>query len=155
MLLEYISENMLLEPQFIEMLAKSASKRYKKTFIKKKDGSDRIIHQPSRELKAIQRVIHNDILSKLPVSRKTCTRPLPDFRFDEERLLLPPTSVTARLMPRCPTESSLRNSHVPEKSTPAGATAAFAIGGITSLIAQPPVDASTTIKTHRCSRDIT
>lgn len=67
MLLEHLSQNMLLEPPFIEMVANSASKRYKETSIKKKDGSDRIIHQPARELKAIQRVIHNDILSKLPV----------------------------------------------------------------------------------------
>ena len=69
MLLEHLSKNMLLEPSFIEMVANSASKRYKKTSIKKRDGSDRIIYQPARELKAIQRVILNDILSKLPIHK--------------------------------------------------------------------------------------
>lgn len=67
MLLEYLSSNMLLEPQFIEMIARSASKRYKEISINKKDGSKRIIHHPARELKAIQRFIHNDILTKLYV----------------------------------------------------------------------------------------
>ena len=67
MLLDYLSKNMLLEPSFIEMVAKSSSSRYFQTTIKKQDGTDRKICQPSRELKSIQRVIHDDILSKLPI----------------------------------------------------------------------------------------
>lgn len=67
MLLEHLSNNMLLEPTFIKIVANSASKRYKRTTIKKRNGTDRIIHQPARELKAIQRVIHSDILSELPI----------------------------------------------------------------------------------------
>jgi RNA-directed DNA polymerase len=67
MLLKYLSKNMLLKRSFIETVANSASKRYKRATIKKHDGSDRTIYQPSRELKAIQRVIHDDILNKLPI----------------------------------------------------------------------------------------
>ena len=67
MLLDYLSKSMLLDSAYIETVAITASKRYKKTIIKKKDGSDRVIYQPARELKAIQRVVNKDILCKLPV----------------------------------------------------------------------------------------
>jgi RNA-directed DNA polymerase len=67
MLIEYLSKNMLLDPSYIKSVAVTASKRYKKATIKKKDGSDRLIFQPSRELKAMQRVINKDILCKLPM----------------------------------------------------------------------------------------
>jgi len=67
MLLDYLSNTMLLDSSYIETVAVTASKRYKKTTIKKRDGSDRVIYQPARELKAIQRVINKDILCKLPV----------------------------------------------------------------------------------------
>ncbi|WP_395711736.1 retron St85 family RNA-directed DNA polymerase [Reyranella sp.] len=47
----------------------SAPKRYKVYQIPKRRGGSRTIAQPSRELKAIQRIILRDVLSKLPVHR--------------------------------------------------------------------------------------
>lgn len=67
MLLEYLSKTLLLDPSYIETVSITASKRYKKATIKKSDGSDRIIYQPARELKSLQRVINKDILCKLPI----------------------------------------------------------------------------------------
>lgn len=58
---------MLIDPQYIKIVANSATPRYKSMVIKKRDGSDRQIYQPSRELKAIQRVLHDDLLSRLPI----------------------------------------------------------------------------------------
>lgn len=67
MLLELLSKTLLLEPEYIEKLALTASVRYKIYKIKKKNGGERSICHPSKELKALQRVLHEDILSKLPV----------------------------------------------------------------------------------------
>lgn len=67
MLLEYLSKNMLLDPEYIEIVANSATRRYATTAIKKHDGTFRTIFQPARELKAIQRVIHDGILDRLPI----------------------------------------------------------------------------------------
>lgn len=58
---------MLIDPEYIEIVANSATPRYFETKIKKKDGTDRKIYQPARELKAIQRVIHDGILNRLPI----------------------------------------------------------------------------------------
>ena len=67
MLLDFLSNKLLLEPKFITDLAITASVRYKRYPIKKKNGGVRIICHPSKELKALQRVLHEDILSRLPI----------------------------------------------------------------------------------------
>ena len=68
MLVEYIAKNLLLEPSYIETIAKTASRRYKIYYINKNNGTGtRKICHPSRELKAIQRTIHDEIISRFPV----------------------------------------------------------------------------------------
>jgi len=66
MLLELISSLTLLEEEYILNIAQTSSKRYKKFYISKKNGKLRAIYHPSKELKGIQRVIHNELLQKLP-----------------------------------------------------------------------------------------
>lgn len=66
MLLELISELLLLEEDYILEIADTASKRYKKFYIKKRNGSSRAIYHPSKELKGIQRIIHDELLTGLP-----------------------------------------------------------------------------------------
>ncbi|OCH19470.1 retron St85 family RNA-directed DNA polymerase [Aliivibrio logei] len=66
-LLKYLAKELLLDESYIEELANSASNHYKSFTIPKKSGGDRLINQPSRELKALQRTLHDNILSKLPI----------------------------------------------------------------------------------------
>lgn len=67
MLLEMISNVTLLEKDYIKNIAKTASSRYKRYLIPKKSGGNRVIYHPSKELKGIQRVIHDELLQKLPI----------------------------------------------------------------------------------------
>ncbi|WP_394203075.1 retron St85 family RNA-directed DNA polymerase [Shewanella waksmanii] len=67
MLLEYLSNTLLLEKSYIADIADTASQRYKLFHVKKKSGGQRTILHPARELKALQRVIHDDILNSLPL----------------------------------------------------------------------------------------
>lgn len=66
MLLELIAESTILESNYIIDISKSVSTRYKKFYITKRNGKQRAIFHPSKELKGIQRVIHNEILTDLP-----------------------------------------------------------------------------------------
>ena len=68
MLVESLSKTLLLEEIYISTVAKTASRRYKMFLIDKKNGTKkRKIYHPSTELKAIQRMINDDFLEKLPV----------------------------------------------------------------------------------------
>lgn len=67
MLLNKISSDLLLPEFMLEGLANSASYRYKSYYIKKATGGERLIEHPSRELKAIQRYLLDNILILLPV----------------------------------------------------------------------------------------
>lgn len=69
MLLKYLSERLLLEKSYIEELANTASVRYKQYFIPKRNGGLRSILHPAKELKTLQRVIHEDVLTRLPVHK--------------------------------------------------------------------------------------
>lgn len=66
MLLELISNITILEEDYILNVAQTSSQRYKKFHIPKRNGSLRTIFQPSKELKGIQRVIHDEVLKTLP-----------------------------------------------------------------------------------------
>jgi RNA-directed DNA polymerase len=66
-LLDHLSRNLLLDKAYIIDLATTASQRYKQFTIPKKTGGLRTILHPARELKTLQRVIHEDILVKLPI----------------------------------------------------------------------------------------
>ncbi|MBJ6726010.1 retron St85 family RNA-directed DNA polymerase [Geomesophilobacter sediminis] len=67
MLLEFIAQHLILTPEYILTVANTASKRYKEYYIDKRDGTKRLIHHPSKELKSIQRCINQGILPRLPV----------------------------------------------------------------------------------------
>jgi len=67
MLIEHLSDSLILTENFICELADTASKNYNKFSVPKKNGGTRVIYQPHKELKLLQRVIHDDFLVKLPV----------------------------------------------------------------------------------------
>lgn len=67
MLIERICNQTGLTQSQIDHYAETASKRYKTYPIAKRDGSNRLISQPSREIKAIQRWLIRVLLRKLPV----------------------------------------------------------------------------------------
>ena len=69
MLLNLLSKKLLLDQDFISNLALTASVRYKHYSIPKKNGEQRLIFHPSKELKSLQRVLHEDILSLLPIHK--------------------------------------------------------------------------------------
>lgn len=56
-----------LSPSDVLQIVKTAPRRYKTYFIKKKSGGLREIAQPARELKALQYVLMETFLSQLPV----------------------------------------------------------------------------------------
>lgn len=65
MLLNYLSNNLILTPKFISDIADTASERYNKFSISKENNKNRVIYQPQKELKLLQRVLHDDFLSKI------------------------------------------------------------------------------------------
>ena len=67
MLVKYLSNKLLLESSYVEKLAQTASQRYKTYPIPKKSGGVRSIYHPAKELKALQKVIYEDLLMKLPL----------------------------------------------------------------------------------------
>ncbi len=67
MMIERMSANLGLSRGFIEGLAKGASHEYKTYAIPKRTGGSRIIHHPSRRLKALQRWLLQHEISRLPV----------------------------------------------------------------------------------------
>ncbi|QKJ49426.1 RNA-directed DNA polymerase [Proteus vulgaris] len=72
MLIKYLSDNLVLTTAFIHELADTADNRYNKFSIPKKSGGTRVIYQPHKELKLIQRILHDDFLKKIPV-HPACT----------------------------------------------------------------------------------
>jgi hypothetical protein len=56
-----------LSPSQIERYAATASKRYKTYPIEKRTGGYRVISQPSRPIKALQRWLINDLFSQFPI----------------------------------------------------------------------------------------
>lgn len=67
MIIQQLSRELGLSPGYLEKLARTASFRYKKYFIKTKSGGERLIHHPARELKLVQRWLVDRILIHLPV----------------------------------------------------------------------------------------
>ncbi|MGR2845543.1 hypothetical protein ABMX62_00580 [Vibrio vulnificus] len=81
MLLNLISKLVLLEKEYIVSIADTASWRYKRFFINKKNGKLRAIYHPAKELKAIQRVVHDEVLKNclamkpvMPTSKVVASR---------------------------------------------------------------------------------
>ena len=58
----------LSEPDIIRIVS-SAPLRYKSYTIAKRRGGERLISQPARELKVLQRILTQEFLSKLPIHR--------------------------------------------------------------------------------------
>ncbi|EFP94910.1 retron St85 family RNA-directed DNA polymerase [Vibrio caribbeanicus] len=67
MLLELISKNTLIEKDQVLDIANKASTLYARFTIPKKDGSERLIYQPSMAIRALQKVVYDGVLDKLPV----------------------------------------------------------------------------------------
>lgn len=67
MLLEQIARGLMLPEGLVQKVALTANHRYKEFRIKKRDGSPRTIHHPSRPLKAIQRWLLVHVVEHLPV----------------------------------------------------------------------------------------
>jgi RNA-directed DNA polymerase len=68
MLLKHLSKSLMLDEAYISKVASTASVRYKRFEILKANKKDkRVIFQPSKEVKALQRVLHDTILGKLRV----------------------------------------------------------------------------------------
>lgn len=72
MLLELISKLTLLDKSYILSISDTASHRYKRFFINKSNGKLRAIYHPAKELKGIQRVIHDEVLKDLPSHTSSC-----------------------------------------------------------------------------------
>jgi RNA-directed DNA polymerase len=66
MLLEQISQRLLLPPKYIGNLAAGASHHYKAYEISKKRGGTRLIEHPSKPLKAVQRRLATNVISHFP-----------------------------------------------------------------------------------------
>lgn len=66
MLIDFICRKSLLEREYVIGLIEKASSHYFRFSIPKTNGGSRTIHRPSNELKAIQRIVHDSILAKLP-----------------------------------------------------------------------------------------
>jgi retron-type reverse transcriptase len=67
MLVERLAKQTGLNQSQINRYAETASKRYKTFAIAKRDGTERIISQPSREIKAIQRWLIRNIFRRIPI----------------------------------------------------------------------------------------
>ncbi|HAS6173972.1 TPA: RNA-directed DNA polymerase [Vibrio vulnificus] len=67
MLLELISKSTLIEKDQVLDIANKASISYARFTIPKKDGSQRLIYQPSMAIRALQKVVYDSILDELPV----------------------------------------------------------------------------------------
>ncbi|MGQ8818657.1 retron St85 family RNA-directed DNA polymerase [Serratia sp. NA_13] len=72
MLLDYLSSSLVLTNDFVLMIANTANDRYNKFSIPKKNGGVRVVYQPQKELKLLQRVLHDDFLGKIKLHPR-CT----------------------------------------------------------------------------------
>jgi RNA-directed DNA polymerase len=64
---ERIAQDLALPTAFIHSLARTASYEYKTYQIPKRTGGMRIIHHPSRRLKALQRWLLTNVIERLPI----------------------------------------------------------------------------------------
>ena len=68
MLMDRIADEFRLPKNVVEMIIATAPYRYKVYKVKKKSGAgERVIAQPAKEVKALQRYLVNDILNQLPL----------------------------------------------------------------------------------------
>jgi hypothetical protein len=67
MLLAIINEKSLIEKDQILDVANKSGVSYNKFSILKKDGTNRIIYQPSIAVRALQKIVYDNILNQLPV----------------------------------------------------------------------------------------
>lgn len=72
MLINYLSESLVLTTDFINEIADTADERYNKFSVPKKNGGTRVIYQPQKELKFLQRALHDYFLKKIPVHQACC-----------------------------------------------------------------------------------
>jgi RNA-directed DNA polymerase len=68
-LIDRIASDLRLPSQYVQLVAYTASHRYKTYLIAKNRGGSRRIDHPARELKLFQRWLVNNIFSRLPVHK--------------------------------------------------------------------------------------
>jgi RNA-directed DNA polymerase len=66
-IIERMARELGLAEVFVQKLARSASHEYKEYLIPKRTGGSRIIHHPSKRLKALQRWLLFNVVESLPV----------------------------------------------------------------------------------------
>ncbi|MCX6543500.1 MAG: retron St85 family RNA-directed DNA polymerase [Acidobacteria bacterium] len=85
---DYLASALLLPAPYLDAISRSASRRYKRLFLPKRDGSKREVFHPSRELKLLQRWLAETVVSKFPVHpAATAYRPGLGIRQNAERHL--------------------------------------------------------------------
>jgi len=67
MLIELLSQRLLLPEKYISNLAAGASHHYKTYYVSKRRGGARLIEHPSKQLKAVQRWLAANIICHFPV----------------------------------------------------------------------------------------
>lgn len=72
MLINYLSESLVLTTDFINEIADTADERYNKFSVPKKNGGTRVVYQPQKELKVLQRALHDYFLKRIPVHPACC-----------------------------------------------------------------------------------
>jgi RNA-directed DNA polymerase len=86
MLIELLSRTANIPEAKLVSLSESASRRYKVYSIPKRNGGERVIEHPSRELKAIQRWIVRALISRFPIHESaTAYRKGTGIRANAER----------------------------------------------------------------------
>lgn len=71
-LIEIMSKELRLDLDYVRLIARSASHRYKRYTITTPKGSQRTIYHPAKELKALQYWLDHRILRQLPVHKAAC-----------------------------------------------------------------------------------
>jgi RNA-directed DNA polymerase len=69
MIIDKLASKLGLKPAFIELVAHTASYRYKTYAIPKKTGGSRIIDHPARELKVLQGWLTENVFSRFPIHK--------------------------------------------------------------------------------------
>lgn len=66
-LVEYLADHLLVAPAYVDTLCRTSSFCYKEYLVPKRTGGTRTIEHPSRPLKAVQRLLLRDFVSKFEV----------------------------------------------------------------------------------------
>lgn len=89
MILERMAEEIGVPVRFVESVARTATHEYKRYEIPKRSGGTRVIHHPSKRLKALQRWLLAYVIEKLPVHPAAAAYQKKKSIFDNARIHAP------------------------------------------------------------------